>query len=121
MEKDVVFWPDSAEKKSMQKRIFEQSAFPNCRKFVDFANKRNMEGSDYFSHESRYGIKTPIVCDDQKRIRYLIAGFCGSAHDNRVFAISKLSKFPNELFSGGEYILADSAYTDTPNVTSSYK
>ncbi|GAV00746.1 hypothetical protein RvY_11548 [Ramazzottius varieornatus] len=75
-----------------------------------------MEGSDYFSHKSRYGINTLIICDVQKRIRYLFAGFCGSAHDNRVSNNSKLSRFPDKFVSGGKFILAVSAYTNTPNL-----
>ena len=126
IEKDVILWPDVAERKVIKKRIFELSSFPNCLGFVDgtlivLANKPNMEGADYFSHKARYGINTLIVCDDLKRIRYLFAGFCGSAHDNRVFANSKLARFPDQFFSGGEYILADSAYTNTTNVICSYK
>ncbi|GAU89503.1 hypothetical protein RvY_02048 [Ramazzottius varieornatus] len=69
----------TAEKKSMKKCIFEQSAFPNYLGFVDetliaSVNKPNMECSDYFSHKSMYGINTLIVCDDQKRIRYWFRG-----------------------------------------------
>ncbi|GAV08223.1 hypothetical protein RvY_17948 [Ramazzottius varieornatus] len=123
LEKEVVFWPDASEKKTIKKRIFELSGFPNRLGFVDgtlipFANKPNLEGSDYFSHKSKYGINTLTVC--QRRFRYVFAGFCGSAHDNRVFASTKLVRFSTQLFRG-EYILTDSAYTNTSTVISSYK
>ena len=105
IEKDVIFWPDVTEKKAIRKRILQQSAFPNCLGFVDgtlivLANKPNLEGADYFSHKAKYGINNLIVCDDLKRIRYLFAGFCGSAHDNRVFANLKLSRL---LYAGQPY------------------
>ncbi|GAV09738.1 hypothetical protein RvY_19226 [Ramazzottius varieornatus] len=126
LEKEVVFWPDASEKKTIKKRIFELSGFPNRLGFVDgtlvpFANKPNLEGSDYFSHKSKYGINTLTLCDDQRRTRYLFAGFFGSAHDNRVFASTKLARFSTQFFRGGEYILTDSAYTNTSTVISSYK
>ncbi|GAV03617.1 hypothetical protein RvY_14013 [Ramazzottius varieornatus] len=106
MEKDVVFWPDSADKKSIKKRILEQSVFPNYLGFVDgiliaFAKKPNMEGSDYFTQKSRYGINTLILCDDQKRIRYLFAEFCGSARDNRVFSSSRLTTIGRSFTRSG--------------------
>ena len=80
-----------------------------------------MAGSDSFSHKSRYGLSAQVTCDDQRRITNIFAGFCGSAHDNRVFRHSRLNISPELFFKNGEYILADSGYTSTANVICCFK
>lgn len=45
----------------------------------------------------------------------------GSCHDQRVLDNSKIVTARRELFSGEEYLLADSAYTPTENIISAFK
>ena len=126
LEKQLVKWPNTQEKLAIKERIFEKAGFPNCIGFVDgtlvvLEKRPTMAGSDYFSHKSKYGLSTQVVCDDQRRIINVFAGFCGSAHDNRVFKHSRLHVSPDLFFQHGEYILADSGYTSTANVVSCFK
>ena len=126
LEQQLVKWPSEQEKMKTKKRIFDKSGFPNCVGFVDgtliVLDKRpTLGGSDYYSHKSRYGLAAQVVCDDQRKILNIFAGFCGSAHDNRVFRNSRLGISPKEFFKNGEFILADSGYCSTMNVVSSYK
>ena len=94
-EKSLVCWPSSAEKTIIKKRIENQSEFPNCLGFVDgtlavLESRPSLHGSDYSGRKNKYGSFMLIVCDDQRRIRYLFTGFCGSVHDNSVLKESKL-------------------------------
>ena len=97
LEKSLVCWPSSAEKTIIKKRIENQSEFPNCLGFVDgtlavFESRPSLHGSDYSGRKNKYGSFMLIVCDDQRRIRYLFTGFCGSVHDNCVLKESKWGK-----------------------------
>ena len=97
LEKELVTWPLTEEKKEMKRRIEDQSGFANCVGFVDgtlavLETKPSLDGSDHHSRKSRYGLSVLIVCDDQRRIQYIFTGFCGSVHDNRVFKESQLGE-----------------------------
>jgi hypothetical protein len=62
-----------------------------------------------------------VVCDDFKQIHYLNLGWLGSVHDQRIYQNSSLNKKPNLYFALREYILGDSAFTNTPTVVPAYK
>ena len=62
-----------------------------------------------------------IVCDDQKIIRHVFAGFPDSAHDQRVFLYSKLAKDTTKLFGSTEYFLADCAFPVSGITIPTYK
>lgn len=61
-----------------------------------------------------------VVCDHQKKIRDLFAGFPGSVHDSRVFRTSPLSDSLPQL-CGDYYILGDSGYPCLPHLLTPYK
>ena len=125
-EKLEVAWPNNDERDDVKSRILNDSGFPDCIGMVDgtlipLEFKPSNNGEDYWSHKSRYGISVMIVCDDRRKIRYVFAGFCGSAHDMRVYSNSTLANSSDKFFRQGEYLLADSGYTTTVNTVSSYK
>ena len=125
-EKIEVTWPDDDEREAIKTRILNESGFPDCIGMVDgtlipLQFKPSKDGADYWSHKSKYGIAAMIVCDDRRKIRYVFAGFCGSAHDMRVYSNSKLSSSADSFFKAGEYLLGDSGYTTTIRTVSSYK
>ncbi|OQV23002.1 hypothetical protein BV898_03052 [Hypsibius exemplaris] len=126
LEEALVRWYSDEEKKEIKRRIKETSGFPNCVGYVDgtlavFGMKPTLNGEDYHSRKSRYGLSVLIVCDDDRRIRYIFTGFCGSVHDNRVFKESKLGRQPHRFLQNGEYFLADSGYRTTETVVASFK
>ncbi|GAV04551.1 hypothetical protein RvY_14818 [Ramazzottius varieornatus] len=107
-------------------RILADSGFPDCVGMLDgtlipLEYKPKKDGEDYWSHKSRYGISAVIVSDDKRKIRYVFVGFCGSVHDMRVYSNSRLASLTSKLFTPGEYLLADSAYTTSAVAVSSYK
>ncbi|GAU95304.1 hypothetical protein RvY_06946-1 [Ramazzottius varieornatus] len=109
-----------------QARILADSGFPDCVGMLDgtlipLEYKPKKDGEDYWSHKSRYGISAVIVCDDERKIRYVFVGFCGSVHDMRVYSNARLASLTLKLFTPGEYLLADSAYTTSAVTVSTYK
>ena len=107
-------------------RIHEKHHFPKCVGFVDgthlgLAFKPELDGEDYWTRKQSYAVSAMVVCDDFKRIRYLNLGWPGSVHDQRIYQNSSLNKKPNLYFALREYILGDSAFTNTPTVVPAYK
>jgi hypothetical protein len=97
---------------------------PDCVGFVDgtllplFCEPQR-DGSNYYSRKGSYGVAAMVVCDDQKRIRYICCGFPGSAHDQRVLNNCRLSIEPDQFFEPKEYLLSDSGYAPSRMIVSS--
>ena len=62
-----------------------------------------------------------IVNDDNKKIRYYLAGYPGSAHDNRVYRKTDLFRREAEFFRNNFFLLADSAISNSGSVVASFK
>jgi DDE superfamily endonuclease len=62
-----------------------------------------------------------VICDNKRRIRHYLAGFPGSAHDNRVFKATKLALQPNDHFEKMQYLIGDSAFENQPYMVSAFK
>ena len=119
-------WPNLKERRAIKDRIEEKFKFPNCIGMVDgilvgLENKPLRGGEDYYTRKGSYAMNTMIICDDQRRIRYVMAGFLGGAHDCRVFHYSKIAKLLHKDFTEGEYLLADSAYPVSEITVAPYK
>jgi len=85
------------------------------------AFKPELEGEEYFTQKQCYAISATLVCDDNKKVRYLNVGWPGSVHDQRVYQNSVLNRNPGDYFSDLEYILGDSAYSPSPTMVPAYK
>ena len=77
--------------------------------FLDRKPGENFEC--YYSRKSEYAINCSIVCDDNCRVIYFLAGWPGSVHDNCVLYNSDLFKNKAKYFDTNEYLLGDSAYS----------
>ena len=126
LEKNVVCWPNAAEKKSIKLSIEESHGFPHIIGIMDgthviLAAKPSYQGEQYFNRKSRYSISCMIVNDHNCRIMHLHAGFPGSAHDSRVFTNSKIWLHHADFFNSPEYILTDTSYPLTAITLPPYK
>lgn len=126
LEKQTICWPDTNERQEIKNRIKRDSDFPCCLGFIDgtlfvLENKPLLDGEDYFSRKGKYGLSGMIICDDQKRIRYIYTGWPGCAHDGRVYNNSAVALQPEKFFNGEEYLLADSAYTPSSYIVPAFK
>lgn len=119
-------WFTPPEAKAMKKRIFRKSGFRSCLGFLDgttivLAEKPIKDGEIYFNRKNEYGLNCQIVADLDRRIRYFFVGYPASVHDSRCIKESNFCTTPEDFFSPGEYVLADSAYTLSEHVITPFK
>jgi len=50
------------------------------------------DAPDYSGHKYRYSLSVMIICDNQCKICYYLAGWPGSAHNNQIFQHTKIAK-----------------------------
>ena len=62
-----------------------------------------------------------VVCDDRRLIRYYLAGWPSSCHDNRIFRNSRVAASPHRYFHHRQCILGDSAFEASWYVVPAYK
>ena len=112
----VITWPDAKERTEIAARFNAFFKFPNLVGIMDgtlfplaFRPQTN-DAPDYSGRKHPYSISALIVCDDKRRIRYINAGWPGTAHDNRIFKNSKIYQQATLFFSSWEYLLGDSAF-----------
>ena len=122
---EVVYWPDINERMDMRKRL-SAYGFRHCVGIIDgtliLLNFRPESFHEcYFSRKSVYALNVMIVCDDRKRVIYYTAGWPGSTHDNRVFRNCNLFTNRGEFFSKHEYLLGDSAYSNSAIMVQAFK
>ncbi|OQR88624.1 hypothetical protein THRCLA_22830, partial [Thraustotheca clavata] len=106
----VIIWPDTQGRLQISNRISE---LPNCIGFVNgalfpFKTKPSFHGEDYYTRKGNYAVHGLIVCNDQKQIMYLHAGYPGSSHDQRALTNFTFFKIIATRFSSKQYICSDS-------------
>jgi len=104
-----------------------ESDFPNCVRIADetlFPLAFEPETADAPDHSGRkygFSITTMIICDYNKKIRYYLAGYPGSCHDNRVYNNTGFVKKPQDYFLQMECNMGDSAFANSPYMVSSFR
>lgn len=127
LEDDYLRWPDAEERQDISERIRKQHYFPNCVGLIDGTltplafRPETEDAPDYKGRKVLYSLSMLVVCDDKRRVLYFIAGWPGSAHDNRIFRNSRLYRNPEEFFTDIEYLLGDSAFECQRFMIPSYK
>ncbi len=114
LEHQHLAWPDEEEQSAISARMAVRG-FPGCVGFVDgtYAVLRycpTRDGETFFNRKSRYVYNLLLVCDDLKRIRYVVSGWPGSVHDSTIWKSSPIGDEPERFFRSDKYVLADSAY-----------
>jgi DDE superfamily endonuclease len=112
LQDEAIQWPNVAECKQIAKRILHKYSFINCVGVVDgtlfsltYAPQSN-DAPDYHGRKFCYSLST-IVNDDEKRIRYYLAGYPGSTHNNRIYRNTCLFNNREEYFGENGYLLGD--------------
>jgi DDE superfamily endonuclease len=82
---------------------------------------QTVDAPDYSGRKYGYSLTTMIVCDHRRRTRHYLAGFPGSAHNNRVFKATTIAKRPKDRFDGMQYIIGDSAFENQWFMVSAFK
>jgi DDE superfamily endonuclease len=124
---NVIKWPDNAERHEISKRILHKYTWINCVGVVDgtlfpltYAPQSD-DAPDYHGRKFLYSLSTIIVNDDEKRIRYYLAGYPGSTHDNRIYRNTRLYNNLLEYFGENGYLLGDCAFENTRGMVTSFK
>lgn len=125
IEADVVSWPNERERNEMKVRL-ATTGFRHCVGIADgtlipLSRKPKVYHECYFCRKNFYAVNVLLVCDDRARITYYLAGWPGSTHDNRVFKSSNLYKERDSYFSALEYLIGDSAYSNSTIMVPSFK
>jgi DDE superfamily endonuclease len=79
------------------------------------------DAADYSGRKHAFSLSALIICDDQKLIRFYVAGYPGTWHDNRIYRASDLYGAPTRYFSPLEYLLTDSAFEPSPTIIPAYR
>ena len=122
-----VHWPSAAERVEIAKRFYYDYGIPNLVGVADgtlfplaFKPRRD-DYQDFHGRKFLYSLSTLIVNDDRRRVRYFLAGWAGTAHDERVFTNSMLCRHHEEYFDHNQFILGDSAYSPRDFVIPAFK
>jgi DDE superfamily endonuclease len=124
---NYINWPTPEERKMIAREIFEEYGFPHCVSIADGTlfplafEPETEDAPDYSGRKYGYSLTTLIFCDHKRKIRHYLAGFPGSAHDNRVFRATRLYQNPRSYFAEREYSIGDSAFENTPFMVSAHK
>ncbi|KAA1096576.1 hypothetical protein PGT21_021202 [Puccinia graminis f. sp. tritici] len=126
LEAKHVYWPNAEQRANFTSTLKGNTVFDGCIGFVDgtifpLASAPTKHKEDYWMRKMVYAVNSLIVCNWQRRVIYAVHGWCGSAHDQRVYKNSQLYQHPHRFFSPGEYLIADSAYTSTRTVVPAFK
>jgi hypothetical protein len=118
-------WP-TAEARQETKAHYGNVGFEGCVGLIDgslvvLSTCPEKDGPDYYSRKGYYCIATLLVCDQHKNIIYVFTGWPGCSHDMRLMTNCALSKFPNQYFSDGKYLLANSAFVPTLTTVPAFK
>lgn len=98
---------------SLTDRQFKQEIRMNKEsyvKFVIFSQRPAVDGEKFYSRKGCYCINLQLFCDDRGLIRNYLTGWPGSVYDSTVFDKTRLCRHPDEYFSNGEFLMADSGY-----------
>ena len=121
-----IVWPSGSEKEEMKQRIKVKYGFQQCIGIIDgtlivLATRPQEYGDSYYCRKNCYAINVQIICDDKANITYVYGGWPGSTHDNRAWRNSKVFKDAPQYFTDGEYVVGDSAYSQSPVMVQSFK
>lgn len=126
LKEEYVKWPNREERKVIARRIEDKCGLPNCVGIIDGTlfplafRPQTVDAPDYKGRKHLYSISSVIICDDQRFIRYYVAGWPGSTHDNRIARNTKMWQTPDQFMQKNEYIMGDSAFENLWFMVSAY-
>jgi DDE superfamily endonuclease len=125
--KEYIKWPNKERRAVISEAIKRKFDFPHCVGIADGTlfplafEPQSEDAPDYSGRKYGYSLTTMIICDHTRRITHYLAGFPGSAHDNRVFKTTKLAKKPEQYFEPMQYLVGDSAFENHWFMVSAFK
>ncbi|POW07670.1 hypothetical protein PSTT_08111 [Puccinia striiformis] len=101
LEKKHVYWPNAQQRATFTATLAGRTVFDRCIGFVDGAifpltSAPTKHKEDYWMRKMVYAVNSLIVCNWQRRVIYAVHGWCGSAHDQRVYKNSQVSQIKQD-------------------------
>jgi hypothetical protein len=98
LEKKHVYWPNTQQRANLTATLAGKTVFDGCIGFADgtifpLASAPTKHKEDYWMRKMVYAVNSLIVCNWQRRIIYAVHGWCGSAHDQRVYKNCQVGPF----------------------------
>jgi hypothetical protein len=126
LEKECVRWPDKNEREQLAIELQAKYGFRQCIGTLDgtligITERPEWYGEDFYSRKASYSLQALVVNDINCRILYYHFGWPGSTHDNRAWRNCALNRNNDAYFSPGEYLLADSAFSESNIIVPCYK
>ncbi|POW18213.1 hypothetical protein PSHT_06054 [Puccinia striiformis] len=126
LERKYVTWPDVRERQGIASRISSTTGFRKCVGFIDgnlfpLHEKPSIDPQDYYSRKGYYCLGALVVCDEFRQITYYMTGWPGCCHDTRLWENCELKLNEVELFTPGQYLVADSGFPAETNVVPAFK
>jgi hypothetical protein len=121
------YWPDADQRLKIAEEMFRSHDFPHCVGIADGTlfplafEPETEDAPDYSGRKYGYSLSVMIICDNKRKVRHYLAGFPGSAHDNRIYKATKLVTNPGNYFSSREYLIGDSAFENSSTMVSAFK
>ena len=123
LEAQVPYWPDAEERETIAGAFaVDYNVIGGCVGIIDgfhvvlYRRPGRPDGADFFNRKGSYSFNILGLCDHQRRIRHLTVGNVGCAGDNPTWAGTHHYLHPEQSFTAGEYLIADSAFTPSENV-----
>ena len=89
--------------------------------YIVLSQRPHIDGELFWCRKHIYSFNVQIICDDKKRIIFILLGIAGSGYDNSVFEQSKMAQTPHRYFSPGEHLIADAGYASSWYLCVPYK
>jgi DDE superfamily endonuclease len=124
---EYIRWPNPEEREQIALEILKKYGFPHCVSIADGTlfplafEPETEDAPDYSGRKFGYSLTAMIFCDHKRRIQHYLAGFPGSAHDNRVFKATTIASNPKDHFAAREYCIGDSAFENSWYMVSAFK
>lgn len=125
---EYVCWPDERRRRQESLKNDEREEFIEAVGTIDeidavleFQSRGKYQGANFFNRKKRYALNLCAVCNSDLEITYMLIEWPDSQHDARVFASIKIGQQSQNFFSLREYLLDDSAYTNTNYMITPYK
>ena len=98
----MIVWPSPQERVQISTRVKQAFDIEGCVGFVDgtlflLHQVPVTSGPDYYSRKGRCGLSGMLVCDDRKKITFMMTGFPGCTHNQLVYDNSPLNLVSSRL------------------------
>ncbi|XP_025994706.1 putative nuclease HARBI1 [Solenopsis invicta] len=112
-----ITWLESNRAENVTKGFFTTSAFPKVLSAIDGTHinitASHISPETYINRKEHHSIQLQVIYDHERRFIHCYAGNVGSVHDQRVFRLSEVYNYLEDLekFPNNSQLVGDATYT----------